>query len=81
MTISNICVGVVMLLCIMVVTFMFGWLVAFICDDDDYVRCTIQVLGYGIHYYFCNSWYVLDWMEDTWYHCISWICCKKMPCR
>lgn len=35
MTISNFCVGVVMFLCIMVVTFMFGWLVAFICDDDD----------------------------------------------
>lgn len=35
MTISNICVGVVLFLCIMVVTFMFGWLSAFICDDDD----------------------------------------------
>lgn len=36
--------------------------------DDDYVRCTIQVLGYGIHYYFYNSWYVLDWVEGTWCH-------------
>lgn len=35
MPISNICVGVVLFLCIMVVTFMFGWLSAFICDDDD----------------------------------------------
>lgn len=35
MTISNFCVGVVMFLYIMVVTFLFGWLVAFICDDDD----------------------------------------------
>lgn len=35
MTISNICVGVILFLCIMVVTFMFGWLSAFICDDDD----------------------------------------------
>jgi len=35
MIISNICVGVVLFLCIMVVTFMFGWLSAFICDDDD----------------------------------------------
>ena len=35
MTISNICVGVVLFLCIMVATFMFGWLSAFICDDDD----------------------------------------------
>lgn len=35
MTISDICVGVVLFLCIMVVTFMFGWLSAFICDDDD----------------------------------------------
>lgn len=34
MMISNICVGVVLFLCIMVVTFMFGWLSAFICDDD-----------------------------------------------
>ena len=36
--------------------------------DDDYVRCAIQVLGYGIHYYFYNSWYVLDWVEGTWCH-------------
>ena len=35
MTIGNICVGVVLFLCIMVVTFTFGWLSAFICDDDD----------------------------------------------
>ena len=35
MIVSNICVGVVLFLCIMVVTFMFGWLSAFICDDDD----------------------------------------------
>lgn len=35
MPISNICVGVILFLCIMVVTFMFGWLSAFICDDDD----------------------------------------------
>lgn len=35
MTVSNICVGFVLFLCIMVVTFMFGWFNAFICDDDD----------------------------------------------
>lgn len=35
MPISNICVGVVLFLFIMVVTFMFGWLSAFIYDDDD----------------------------------------------
>ena len=35
MTVSNICVGVVVFLCIMFVSFMFGALVAFMTDDDD----------------------------------------------
>lgn len=35
MTISNICVGVVVFLGIMFMSFMLGWLIAFICDDED----------------------------------------------
>lgn len=35
MTISNICVGVVVFLCIMFVSFMFGGLVAFMTNNDD----------------------------------------------
>lgn len=35
MTISNICVGFVVFLCIMFVSFIFGRLVAFMADDDD----------------------------------------------
>ena len=34
MTISNIYVGFLLFLCIMVVTFMFGWFSAFIWDDN-----------------------------------------------
>lgn len=35
MTVSNICVGFVVFLCIMFVSFIFGRLVAFMVDDDD----------------------------------------------
>ena len=35
MTISNFCVGVVMFLCIMVVTFMFGWLNMVMSDEEN----------------------------------------------
>lgn len=34
MTISNIYVGFLLFLCVMVVTFMFGWLSAFIWDNN-----------------------------------------------
>lgn len=36
----------------------------FIKYDDD-IRCAIEKLGYGIHYYFYNDWYVFDWDEGT----------------
>ena len=37
----------------------------FIKYDDD-IRCAIEKLGYGIHYYFYNDWYVFDWDGSTW---------------
>ena len=33
---------------------------------DNNKRCSVRKLNYGIHHYFYNDWYVLDWNEGTW---------------
>ena len=51
MTVSNICVGVVVFLCIMFVSFMFGALVAFMTDGDGittFYECMTVSFGLAV---------------------------------